>query len=1393
MVDGSPPSALAASLIDRYRVHALDAEGLADAVASIDPPPGFADALLLLREVASAIPSDTVRHAVAHVMRDSGNRSDPEYADVPPPELARIPAIVAAGPLYPPVSDTLEALRKLAHALWARADADDALLDSLLRTEPMPDIVRYELFAAALKHRSGSALAVLLLDVGRLAHAPDELVALALSALRKDKHVPPAESPQILERLMPFVQRANLPRWLEEVGTLDTGVLEPMLRRFEQMQLVDGESHWRQIIDAVGKIREPRRRAEWIEDLASLLPTSVVPDALTMARGIGDERGRLRALCALIPLMPRSQRGAVLIEALKLARRMEGTSAIGHTLVQMVLDANEDSQPLLAEATATATAIAISDKALRGRVLAQLAAVLPPEKIGTFATASLRLDDSAARARAMRAFAVAVVDPVQRQSAVDRMLTAIHALPAGSVRDAAILYASPLIAPAARWQAIGAAIQTVPDRPTGFEHAELLDALRDALPDAPARLMVQAFAWIRHMPASVARLRTLASLVPTLPSGLVLPAIVMISDHPDDESVSIIAPYLSARDLARAQTYRQRLPAPARSVLTRIAKINETAGLSVTDRPLLSSPSFEPVDAALRSATSDVQRASILQWLALGRDVSPPCRRRLIDATARLDDPTLRTATTRYLAVLCADRSLARARDAVATIDSAGDRSLATLRLAVRRSGPARDSLMQRALASAAAEAEPLPRLAAAVEIAVAAPALLTSVIECIGSTAETEPKARALRELMWRLADAEAAVVVGASERLLGEDRSGRLLMDVADALGPVAAEAALSALAAMRKAVTRARLLASLVTRLDDKHQQTCVEVMERIETDFAWVEALGAVSARWPSVLTHERATRACASLVAISDDQFSAAWLEKAAAYWPASAWPEFAQAARTLRGAAGRCDVLCAGIRTCGGKLPAGFLAAAREIDSAFHRSVVLGHAASMSQPVDEALLADALQVAGSTHQRDLYLDALVGIAQAAETVAPPVFEALIAKFRTQASRIAQALLDVSPWLGRDQAFQVLRGMEAAGMRSMPTMCADLLFSLAPRLAAEDLLWLLQEIPKLYSEREGSALLCDLAPLVEDDALRAFALAVALSMPGETYRAQALIGLTESLNPQQQQELVAALADTPLEAERVRRLAVVWPKIAPDAKAQWREAAARIRNPDFAAMLMAHTKTPGQADREAHRHPLLPATSAGDSDADIDLSLDALLDELMVPGHPALSPVQQRAGAAARNPPVLTELVARLGRIEPEMDRFDELMRGLPVLSVGELVAVLDILPQHLAADHQDDALIRIVMLLPPSERERALPAVGHIHSAARVKRVLSALLPHLGDDARLAWHALWCEAMHGASRGDRRELLSLLDAWVPVVARLGGDVALLHTIEAIDDVGSLWP
>lgn len=127
------------------------------------------------------------------------------------------------------------------------------------------------------------------------------------------------------------------------------------------------------------------------------------------------------------------------------------------------------------------------------------------------------------------------------------------------------------------------------------------------------------------------------------------------------------------------------------------------------------------------------------------------------------------------------------------------------------------------------------------------------------------------------------------------------------------------------------------------------------------------------------------------------------------------------------------------------------------------------------------------------------------------------------------------------------------------------------------------------------------------------------------------------------------------------------------------------------------------------------------------------------------------------------------------------------------MPTDESVTLINLLPKYLEPEHQDDLLRRIYARLPSDQRDPVLASIRQIQDAPRLHRLLPELAPLVDGEAISAWHQLLQETLNAASGGEREELLALLEAWVPLIVQMGGDRALVDTIQAINDAGFLWP
>ena len=115
-------------------------------------------------------------------------------------------------------------------------------------------------------------------------------------------------------------------------------------------------------------------------------------------------------------------------------------------------------------------------------------------------------------------------------------------------------------------------------------------------------------------------------------------------------------------------------------------------------------------------------------------------------------------------------------------------------------------------------------------------------------------------------------------------------------------------------------------------------------------------------------------------------------------------------------------------------------------------------------------------------------------------------------------------------LDERQALEVLRTLPWHRLRSAAIESRALLEGLALRLGSHVSL-LIETIPRICSPRHAAGLLCDLAPAI-DDPSQAGALAAALQLRSDGWRAEALMGIVGRLGPTEQERVIAALLETP---------------------------------------------------------------------------------------------------------------------------------------------------------------------------------------------------------------------------------------------------------------------
>jgi hypothetical protein len=137
---------------------------------------------------------------------------------------------------------------------------------------------------------------------------------------------------------------------------------------------------------------------------------------------------------------------------------------------------------------------------------------------------------------------------------------------------------------------------------------------------------------------------------------------------------------------------------------------------------------------------------------------------------------------------------------------------------------------------------------------------------------------------------------------------------------------------------------------------------------------------------------------------------------------------------------------------------------------------------------------------------------------------------------------------------------------------------------------------------------------------------------------------------------------------------------------------------------------------------------------------------------------------------------------------------------LPENLFGEALAVIRELPEHgRFGSPKSDALIALAACLPGHMLGDVLMIAREIGSEWSRHRALNGLVTRLTSLSRLKLAQFWFEKRDGFSllhllaRRTRKDLLSDLRAFAPVIVALGGEKAAEETFGAIQDVGRWWP
>jgi hypothetical protein len=1367
------------ALVRLLEDHPAPTDTFSEAVRRLADVVGARPALAILTQVAHRLPGDVRQLAALEIL----NGRDAYACSVK--ELCETIAAIAVPALFPPGGDLLAAACGIAQTAWARGPTDAAAFDVALRKVSLPDMVRQELLLVRLRALVETPLRNwakeqddLLLDVGMLSCPSDEIMGLTLTARLGS-----------FDRLMPRLTLAVLPRLLECFSDSDIHERRLMLRLLQERRCKNSTVHWREILEAVRRLTVPRQRAMWLMSIAGLIGDDVVIDASSMLSGAEDEADRLLLLCALIPVTRQPEHRKLLVEALEFAQRGAMPAALGRGLVQIAADRYTDDAPVMAQAATTA--VALSDAKLRGDALAELAEGLTPDEMARAAMALRRLNDAPARVRAMCTIAQAITDLMCRRKAGERIWASIQKLE-GTTQAAANLYAARSLPDEVKWTAMAFSFDRLGRDGGGFERSELLQAVADALVDAPARLYQQAISWMLKLPAEQRRAETLLTLFPLLPVWLQVPALGMMDQHiGKGNGLERIAFHVADPILTQLEESSGSFSPAIRKILYTIVDLRVDGEAPPVQAPVSTHDSDEWI-AKLLTSGSGLTRVSIVKFMALHPELGPRWRAGLIAVTAHLRHDETRTSVARYLSVLSMDESFEMAARAIRGIESFADRAAALTMLALRHADSTKERLLDEALGYARAEPDQFSRLQAAIEVATSAPECLSACLEIIRTTADVDAIARTMGELIGRLSDEDAAMAVAYLPSFEDERLSLRVILQIASKLGSSAAAAGLSVTRRLSSEIARSRALCRLVPCLRQQNLAECESVLDGISIDFAWLEALAAMTLKWRACLTPDRAAKACETLMDIDDDEFVAMWVRRVTFAWPDAYQDLLVRSLRRLTSSMWRREALSAMARHCHCVHRQILLAEMRRIDDPFHRSVALGHLASLHHPIDRTLLEQAVRLASQAVGRRRYVDALVLMAASAQSVADPLVESLLDQYERLPLLVISALKAVCCWMTPTQSARVLQRLDEWRPGRCAAECAELFGALAERLDVRMLPVLIEHTSRLCSERVVSAFLCDVAPLLRDDASAASAFAIAARMRSEVFRVQSLKGLLICFDDRRQAQTVAILADVVSEHERLQRLIRLVSDLKPVARTKVLEETRRFNHSEYSERLAEAIERADTGAQTLEPETISPLPVA-DDESHYETTLRALVEDAVrwqrMPDGDRVRDTKHGHGFSGG----ATAVLSRLNKIEAEGDRFEEVLRCLERLSKSECDDLIPKLPGFLRENRLADALLATLALSTPPDVGAVVNTVRHLEDGDNVRRVLARLALRAGDHALPALNEYLREEFTNSSREERKHLLQRVTLLTPLIARLGGDAALEEAVEAIDDVGMLWP
>lgn len=1261
--------------------------------------------------------------------------------------------LLAREPLFPPSADVLGALGDWMATLLRGLRPDGVeILRARLQALPMPDLLREEWLFQALAHavefeskaHGGDAgefaTYALLESVTRLSAPAPRLVSLALASLAR----PGNDS--LLVELTWLLEHVHLPRWLRIMMDRDAPTRHAGLAALAACgRFGNDTAMWRAVLQALRVVGDDVLGSRWLVFLAPHLPGAVLGDARDLLRGIRDSERRYDALCMLVPVMPEPDARELLLEALGIAERGIGHPAMARGLVQWALEMHPGDAEVM-ERVLGATA-QLPDRELRADAFAEMATTLTEENLMQALVRLQAADDDAARVIAALNLMDDVVDPMRRPKATRRALDLALSMRDGAAKCEALIRVAARLPASERGPVVATALAMSHNVPPGAERASTLAALAEVLRDAPFAVIEQGVAWLRGLPPDRDREAAIERLLPGLPAVLHRRVIDLLGQW----ALIRVAPWLGEEDLTRAVSVRGEI---ADRAWYRRALRESAESLSRVERR--ADLTWSPVPVA-RFFGKGLETLAWVDEHALLEDMPALGRAQLIRAAASLNDPLLRARAGALLAVhVRGDGRGGALGDAVAAAQAIVPplaRAVALTRLAAQATGAPREAC-RAALPSALRAALDEPDLVGAGRAVAAAAGVLpwVTLLDCLRSAGRDEATAAAWcqvavgaearnDETLWALA---ASIVEPAILTLA--------ILRAAPALSKHSAGVVLGLAARVPVDTLRAQALTALVPRLPDVGLPGAAGIVDGIDIDFAWLDALCALAERWPVVLTAERLERASRYLSGIGHEEYAGECLVRLAAACPPTGALILARAAERADSAGHRSEafsLLLAGSPGLAVEAPRW----ANTIGDDFHRAVLLGHVASLERDVPVVDPAEAIAAMRKLGQRR-FRDALVLAVLRARRLSDTMFEATC-EVRLPDS----ATLAIVPWLTSEQAMVVARRQTCFHPWHWPTIPPErrrwrlanaglLALALVEVLEPSVRDVLIDAIRRARSRRLLAQVLSDLAPGWNTPELMARALGSALRMRRSAFRVEAVAGLMIALNSEQQQAAFADLLAHQVPSAMAREIERVLPLLPPSLAGPLEDLVGQIADPVQAGVLR------GAFAR--WRAAWMPEPVPIESN---DPELEALLAALV------------RDAASSHFEPT-----AEFGRpaVRAAPDTLYAWSESLRRARRASISARANWLQAHAER-------------LPEALHGQALELAWDMPLGAELRRAHAALLPVLGPAHRPELHRIWAETVAELAVLRRLDVLAALPSLVPLMRHLGKSDVIAEVIEEILD------